>query len=73
MLWNIYNKKWELKEAIKYLEEANKISEWKDGFILFNLWVSYSNIDKAKAKIYLQKAKEILPDDKNLDNFLKIF
>jgi tetratricopeptide (TPR) repeat protein len=72
MLWNLYNKKWESKEAIKYLEEANKISEWKDGFILFNLWVSYSNIDKAKAKIYLQKAKEILPDDKNLDNFLKI-
>lgn len=73
MLWNIYHNKWNSKESIKYLEEANKLSNWKDGYVLFNLWVSYSNIDKQKAKKYLEEAKKILPDDKNIDNFLKTF
>lgn len=70
LLWNIYNWKLEPLKAVEYLEKANELSKWSDWHILFNLWVSYSNIDKNKASEYLQAAKKILPDDSNLDNFI---
>lgn len=70
ILWNIYNWKLEPLKAIDYLEKANKLTNGKDWYILFNIGVSYSTLDKEKAKKYLNDAKVILPNDENLTNFI---
>lgn len=70
-LWNIYLNKRDPENAIKYLKEANKISDWKDWHVLFNLWVAYTSINQETAIKYLEEAKKILPDDKNLAKMLE--
>lgn len=70
LIWNIYNNEWNFKEWANFFHKANELALWKNGHILFNLWVSYQSIDRDKALEYLKKAKEILWDDENLNNFI---
>ena len=74
ILWlgEINMKKWNFEKAIEYYDLWNKITDWKDFNILFNLWVVYRNSwQEEKSGEILKKAKKIEPNNPNLIRFLK--
>lgn len=70
-LGEVNMKRWEMKEALKFYLEWNKLTNWEDFNILFNLWVVYQNLgEEIESNEYLEKAKIINPNDSNLIRFL---
>lgn len=73
-LWEINMKKWQIDKALPFYIEWNKLTEWKDFNILFNLAVVYKNLnEKVKCKECIDKAKLINPTDSNLIKFISEF
>ena len=70
-LWEINMKKWKFDTSLEFYELWNKITDWNDFNILFNLWVVYRNLwQEEKSSEMLNIAQELEPENINLINFI---
>lgn len=67
----IAEKKYE--EAFSYILEANKISNWKDKQLLYDLWIWYSLLWKIdESEKYIKEALKIDPNYRFALEYLKV-